>query len=287
MADYSSSKPAGGGAIYPENAVASEFYGRLEPLITPAQLKSRFLKGIPLILKIRDPETQQFFRITDDELKDYILTAMDEAENETGLFFMPTQFSEKLPYQRQDFEQFGYQQIGRKPISSIESLTVRLSDQSDIFVFPTEWIETGNLVHGQLNIIPLAFQGVQGGTGIIGGGIDGGSGTSVFFNSLWNREWVAALFNITYTTGFPNGMMPRLVNQLVGNIVTMQVLSQLAAAFSHATSTSLGIDGLSQSVSGPGPNRYTVRMKELQDQRNLLVRKLKKLFGTGIVVGTV
>lgn len=294
MAIYTGSKPAGTGDSgvgkqgkqYPEG-VAVTPWGRLEPLIDPDLLKSRFLKGIPLTLRIKDPTTREPYKITDDELKDYIEVAVDEAEQETNLILMPTQFVEKLPFQKQDFEAFGYFQLPHRPVMSIEALNVTLADTSDVFVFPTEWVETANLIHGQLNILPLAFQGIEGGNGVIGGGINAGGGTAVFFNSLWNRPWVAALFGVTYTCGFKDGLMPKSVNQLIGIIAAMQVLSQIAAAYAGQTSTSLGIDGMSQSVSTPGPNRYQVRMQELKDQRALLVRKIKKSYGGKFVVGTI
>ena len=287
-------KPAGAvdvgegtqGKQYPENAAFSA-WGRLEPLLTPEQVKTRFLMGVPMVLRIKDPETNKNFRITDEMLKDYIELAVSEAEEETGSIIMPTQFTEKLPFQKQDFEAFGYFQLPRRPIASIEALNVTLADGSDIFDFPTEWIETSNLIHGQLNIIPLAFQGIEAGTGIIGGGINAGGGTAVFFNSLWNRPWVAALFGVTYTAGWKDGMLPKPVNQLIGAIVAMRVLSQIAAAYALYTSTSLGLDGMSQSVSTPGPQRFQIRRQELAEERKLLVKKIKKIIGSSFVVGTV
>lgn len=297
MADYTNSKPAGNRELNPDGSVNTQGnqylenanttpWGRLEPLLTVDQLKSRFLKGIPLTLKIKDPETGKPYKISDEELKDYIETAVDEAEQELSLVLMPTQFTMKLPFQKQDFDNFGYFQLPHRPVASIEALNVQLADGSDIFVFPTQWIETSNLIHGQLNIIPLAFQGLAAGTGIIGG-TSAGQGTAVFFNALWNRPWVAALFGVVYTAGFKNGLMPKSINQLIGIIAAMQVLSQIAAAYAMVQSTSLGLDGMSQSVSTPGPQRFAKRMEELQAQRTLLVKKLRKSYGQKIVVGTV
>lgn len=283
MPIYTGSKSPPGG-LHPTNATATTF-NRLEPLLTVDQLKSRHLKGIPLTLKIKDPDTGKPYRIMDEELKDYIQSAVDEAEIETGLTLMPTKFKNKLPYQRQDFESLGYLQLPHRPIASIDSLTVRLSDESDVFTFPTTWIETANLIWGQINIQPLAFSGLDGANQVIGQ--DSATGTSVFFNNLWNRPWVAALFGVEYTTGFKDGLMPRVVNDLIGIIATMRVLSMIAAAYSQSTSTSLGIDGMSQSVGTPGPERFRVRIDELKEQRKLLNKKLKKIFGTSFVTGTV
>lgn len=269
---------------YPVNANASA-WGRLEPLLTPEQLKTRFLVGIPMVLKIRDPETKEFFKITDDMLKDYIELAVADAEEETSSVIMPTQFREKLPFHKQDFEQFGYAKLPRRPIASIEDFSVSLADGSDIFVFPPQWIETANLIRGQLNLIPLAFQGMYGGTGIVGAG--GTQGSSAFFNSLWARPWVAALFGVSYTAGWKDGLVPKVINNLIGTIAAMRVLSIIAAAYAGSTSTSLGMDGMSQSVSTPGPQRYAVRIEELKADRALYTKKIKKNLGLKVFSGTV
>jgi hypothetical protein len=67
----------------------------------------------------------------------------------------------------------------------------------------------------------------------------------------------------------------------------MRVLSMIAAAYAGSTSTSLGLDGMSQSIGTPGPQRYKVRMEELVAERALIVKKLKKAFGSKFTFGTV
>jgi len=62
---------------------------------------------------------------------------------------------------------------------------------------------------------------------------------------------------------FPRGKVPKPVNDLIGTIAAMEILSQLAqrtaifgVEFEH--------DGGSQSVSTPGPEIFTRRMQDLQ-----------------------
>lgn len=293
-ADYTNTKLAGGadaglgkqGRLWPENIVTTP-WGRLEPLLQPEELKSRFLKGIPMVLKVVDPETKKPVKITDQELKDYIERAVEIAETETSLMLMPGQFTEKLPFSKADYDQFGYWKLAHKPISSIEALNVVLADNNEVFAFPVNWLETGLLITGQLNLIPLAVQTLQGGVDVVGAPGGQLSPASAFFNNLWNRPWVASLFAVTYTAGFPDGMMPKTINELVGTIAAMRVLSMIAAAYAHQNSASLGLDGLSQSVSTPGPQRYAVRMQELKDDRTMLVKKIKRAGGAKIFTGVV
>ena len=286
------SKPAGAfdglerkqGPQYPLD-VAVDSWGSLEPLITAEQLKTRFLLAIPLTLRVKDPETGKPFKVTDAQITELIRVHVSTAEEETGLTIMPRQFVEKIPFSRQDWESFGYFRVNHRPVSSIEAFNCSLSDGSVAFAFPTEWLEMGNATTmGQINVIPLAFQAFSAGTGIIG---QGATGNATFFNAVVNRNWLAALFAVTYSAGFKNGLVPVPVNQLIGTIVAMEILSMLAAAYAQATSTSLNVDGLGQSVSGPGPARYQIRMGELDKQRQLLVKKLKGKYATKLVSGSI
>jgi len=92
---------------------------------------------------------------------------------------------------------------------------------------------------------------------------------------------VPALWQATYTTGFKEGRIPSAVNQLLGVIAAMEILSMLAITYSRSSSASLGIDGLSQSVSTPGPALFDVRIAALGEKRKWLVSKLKRQFGLG------
>lgn len=284
MADYTVSKPLPG-AIAPQGAIATP-WGRLEPLLTPEKLKIRHLLGIPLVTRLIDPQTKRAQTITDEMLKEFIQLAVNEAELDTDLTIMPTQYAEKLPYCRQDYDQYGYFKLTKHPVASLESLTIQLADGGDIFSFPLEWIEVGNMVYGQVNLVPIAYQTLTSG-GYAGASTIGVGGNSVFFNNLWNRDWVPALMYFKYTSGFPNGMVPTYVNELIGIVAAMRVLSQLGAMNARVTSQSLGVDGLSQSVSGSGPQIYVQRLQELDTQRKFIVKKLRASYQSNFVITAI
>src|SRR5579859_3543742 len=170
----SDSKPAGAfdglerkqGHQYPLE-VAVDSWGSLEPLITVDKLKTRFLLGVPMTLRVKDPETGKPFKITDTQLAELIRVHVSTAEEETGLVIMPRQFVERKEFSRQDWESFGYFRVNHRPMASIEALNCSLSDGSVAFSFPTQWLEMGNATTmGQINVIPLAFQAFGAGTGI-------------------------------------------------------------------------------------------------------------------------
>lgn len=273
MSDYTNSK-APTGAIYPIDALASS-WDYLEPLITPESLRINFLFGLPLI-SFKNPLTNEFAEIKDEDLKQIIIRAVSLAETELQVQIMPIQVTERHAYDQRLYQAFGYFRTNYRPVSSIEDLTIRTSNGDDIFRLPAEWIETGNLPVGQINIVPLypAFTNSATSTAPAG---------AVFLSLLKNAYWIPAFWNITYTAGFKDGQLPRIINELIGTIAAMEVLSMLAATAARTNGMSLSIDGLSQSFSTPGPQLYKIRIDELKDKKEMIVRKIRKMF-IGFVV---
>ena len=151
--DYSSAK-SGPGALLPGNASAVQ-WSRVEPLVTPLQLVSRHLFGVDLVSKVRDPVTGKFQIMTPDILKDFIDRAVSDTELEVGIDIFPNVIEEKQAFDQNLYLQYGYFRTERRPVAKIHCLSVSPSTNVDVFVVPPEWIETGRLHQGQINILPM------------------------------------------------------------------------------------------------------------------------------------
>lgn len=283
MSDFTDSK-AGKGEVYPSGQVETTFE-RSEPLITPAQLRSRILFGIPLVSGMKDPRTNKAAVMDDPTIADAIDRAVAIAELETGLIIFPTSIEEKLPWDIALYRSFGFLKLMKRPVASIEGLWITPSNDISVYQIPTEWLETANLHHGQLNIVPLTLALANTSSG--GGIPSGGPATAVFLALFGHAPWIPAFFKVQYTAGFSNGRLPKAVNSLVGIIAAMDILSMLAPTFGKASSASLSIDGMSQSVSNSGPQIFNLRLTDLEKQRVMLVGKLRVLYATRFVVGEV
>lgn len=280
MADYTASKP-GLNATYPVG-VREQCWGDAEPLITPAQLRMRHLFGIPLVSNMVDPVTGQRQIMTDPILQDTIERSISMAELETHLDIAPRQRQEKQAFDRQSYASLGYAKMERRPVVSLESLTVTGSNDVDLFVVPAAWVDTALLHTGQLNIIPLTIS--FGSAGFmtptdVSGGYGGGT---IFLSVLGQNPWIPQYWLYTYTTGFPEGQIPKIVNELVGCIAAIEILGLLASTNAKNSSHSIGIDGLSQSVSTPGPDLYNTRIEFLMNKKAVLIKKLRAMFGTAM-----
>lgn len=273
MADFRVTKDAVGG-VFPVDGGDST-WARTEPLITPEDLVDTYLFGIQLVSGMPDPDTGRRKRLTSPIIQKIIDKAVSKAEAETGLTIFPQQIKEKKPWDRQEYDSFGYFQLQKRPVASVQKVAVNLSNNQDIYEAPLDWVETGQLQWGQLNIIPLTIALTSGNPVAIPTTAGGALLLSIFQGK---SQWVASFWEITYVAGFPDAQLPKIVNELIGTIAAQDICSQLAATYGKSQGTSLSLDGISQSVSTPGPEIFTKRGKDLADERKLLVGKIKNLY---------
>lgn len=284
MADYGDSK-GGPGQVFLDGSDDDSAGGwsRSAPLITPEEVRRKHLFGIPLVSGTKDPVTKRAMVLTPDDIRDKIDDSVAMVEAETGLVLFPTQFEEKHAFDVQEYQSFGYFRLKKRPVTSIERMLVTPSNDIDVYEVPLDWVETANLHMGQVNIIPLTIALSKQGTLIP----TSAAGGAVFLAIFGYKSWIPAFWKIKYTAGFPSAKVPKVINELIGTVAAMEILSQLAATYAKNSSGSLSIDGLSQSVSTPGPEIFTKRLKDLADKRLLLTKKLKAMYGTTLFSGNV
>jgi hypothetical protein len=280
LADFSDSKKILG-KVWPDNATDASNV-EVEPLITASQLRDRFLFGLPLTSRIKDPLTGKYQQVSDTLINDLIYGAISQIETDFKIDIFPKQRKQKLPLDRTEYNNFGFMQLDHTPVASIEKLTVSPASGVDVYEVPKDWIETAYLVRGQVNIIPM-------GIGTISQGMLGGAEASgaMFLTAIQFTNWLPAFWAITYTTGYPDGQLPRVVNEIIGCVAAIEILGMLAATFAQSTSTSLGIDGMSQSIATPGPTLFMTRIQQLEEKYNKLGGRLRAFYGHNIFVGNV
>ena len=113
------------------------------------------------------------------------------------------------------------------------------------------------------------------------------AGGAVFLSILAQNNIIPAYWRITYTTGWQNGIFPVAVNELIGLQAARQILEKIYATYVNATSHSLGIAGMSQSIGAPQLKALEGRLEQMEKQAESLWRKLRRSFGQGLVMGAV
>lgn len=262
--------------MYPVHALqTSGLLQRMEPFLTPEQLLSRFLKGIPLTF----PNGDSFSM---DELKDRINLAQNTAELNLKFTVTRELRQEKLPFKQEDYKAYIHLTAEQGPLCTIHQLAIVSADKNNIFELPPEWIEASNFAKSIINVIPLlAAYGVNSVQGAVG------NGGIAFLTVIDGLNWVPAYWQIQYTSGVSNeqGLVPKIVNEYIGCIAAIDILSEIAATFIF-NSQSQSQDGISQSSSGPGPRVYQPRIDDLTKKADELEKKLRGIFSRKFFLST-
>jgi hypothetical protein len=221
---------------------------------------------------------------TDAELKDRIYLAQNEAEILLKTTITRESFKEKVPFDRSLYQSFIQITSANGPIISLEYLSIVSADTTQIFTIPSTWIEAANFSSNIIHVIPLlAAYGMN----TVTGSAPGNAGVA-YLTILGGLSFVPAFWEISYTAGLSNieGNVPAVVNELVGCIATIDLLSQIAPNFS-TTSQSQSQDGISQASSGPGNRIYAQRIDELEKKKEDLVKKLRNIFSRKYFINNV
>ncbi len=279
MADFTNSigSPV---AVYPVDAIDGQPWSRVEPLVTPELLARRFLLGIPLSSFLPDPLTNEFTILNNDDLQDFILRAVGLVEMDTHLYIFPVQFDDRKSLDKNELDSWGYFKMNNIPILSVDRITIKPNSSQELWVLPNEWVANGQFNKGIINIIPLIpsnsvdFVAAAGGNG------------AVFLLSLLNSAYIPNYWSIRYTAGFPNGQVPRIVNELVGIYAAQEILSSLGTT-NRVNSASTGMDGMSQSTGTAGPNIYDPRIKLLEERKLKIIQRIKGMYGLKIPMSNI
>jgi hypothetical protein len=250
---------------YPVLSVkTSNLMQRVEPLLTPKKLISRYLKGLDLS------------SYDDDDLKDKIMLAMNEAELLIDTSITPVVRKEKHPFDRNLYVKFIHIMANFGPVLQINRLSIQSSNNKNIFSIPADWIEAARFFQKQINVIPLT---VVGATGVTQGQPTGAAGLAFIAAMQGGINWVPSYWEIEYVTGVCNkeGHVPVVVNELIGVIAAIDILGNLGPLNAN-TSIAISHDGISQSSSNPGPALYQTRIGELTAKKDEYVKKIRKTY---------
>jgi hypothetical protein len=263
MVDYTNLKEFDN-KVYPvEVHETSNLFKRIEPLMTPSKLVTKYLSGIVLD------------GYTTDQIQQEIEYAMNEMELMLGIDLVKTQYMERLPFDRNLYKAFVYCKCNHGPILSVEELSITSSNGEMIYKLPPTWLEMGQAHRRQINLIPILS--IFGATGLTDG--QPSNAGLVFLQAINNFTWLPAFWKIKYTAGVSKteGQVPIVVNDLIGMTATIEILSSLQAKILY-NQTSISQDSISQSVSGAAGKTYQPRIDELKENRERMMRKVKAKF---------
>lgn len=239
-------------------------------LISASELKEKYLFGTPLINK-------NGVEMSDSTIEGFITSATNQLENYLNLLFKKQIYSETLQFTATDFMNWSYLRCTYPVVCPI--LIEGFLNTTKQCTYPREWLSSKVssdkvLWHRNLYIVPAGnstqITQAQLFTGIIPN------------LSYLGLATIPNYWTVTYVTGFDK--IPEILVDIVAKLSAINVLQIISdlILMPGITSFSLGIDGLSQSLSSKG---YDGRIKAYLDDLTRRLLPQAKDYYKGIIFG--
>lgn len=208
---------------------------KTEPLLDVETYKKRYLFGVDL----RDGNGDE---IEDSVIESYLCAAQDYIEHILEAPIEPQEFTEHLDYKLSEYRTYVYLQLSKYPIVEVDEVNLSFGNGFRI-EFPEEWYKVYGKP-GQIQLLPTfgTFQRL----------IFTSSG-QVAPSVLYGR-YAPQILEVKgkYGIGDDEGRVQPIINQAIGlyaSIYMLQMLGDIGPGGPGVSSTSVSMDGLSQSLS--------------------------------------
>jgi len=246
------------------------------------ELKELYLFGVDLSDDRGNPYPPALFA-------HYIRSAVDWLEKKLMLPILPKRFVEEChDYYKPDYNKYIWLKLLSSPVIGVEECKLVLPGEQVVKVFEQDWLHLQRF-DGQLQMVP--------GTGTAGTILLGASGAWLPL-IYGNNKFIPDVFRVTYEAGFgrpskpgstskPDPELdnfPANIKHCVGMLASLgpfNIAGDLIVGAGIA-STSLGIDGLSQSVSSTASATnagFGARIIEYQKELKDMIPSLQRYYG--------
>lgn len=246
-------------------------------VISTTELEELYFFGIPIVDHLGN-------KISNEVIQFYIDAAQKEIENYLSLKIVRQAVRENRDYYYDDWIQWNYMPTSY-PVVSPLSLK-GYANSSLQLEYPSIWLSSKkqapdeDMYHRIINLVPAA-----GGVTTISGGVIGLSPYIGFFGN----KTVPNYWEVTYVTGF--NKVPKDIIDAIGKLASMSlfiILGEIVLGPGIA-SKSIGIDGLSQSVSSTASatfSAFSARIEQYNKDLQRMKLEMKARY-VGIVFGVM
>lgn len=258
----------------PNLSFTSSFKKNTGLLLSAKELRENYLYNIHLNNNILD-------NLSDDAINFHIADAQEQIENFLNIKLKKQIYVDNLHFLNDEWRTWGYM-VTTYPVSCALSLEGFLNTTKQV-TYPREWLtvkKNGDekLNHRALYIVPAGST-----TSISSSVIFAGIVPQLGY--LGSRS-IPYYWTAVYTTGFD--VIPQDILGAIGKLASIPLLLQAgenALGRPGLTSTSISIDGLSQSIASQ-PGVYGARVKAyMEDLNNRILPQMKSVY-KGIIFGS-
>lgn len=203
--------------------------------LTAKYLKENYLTGFTFTGSDNQELPPSFF-------EEKLANAIARLEDITHIDVLQREIcGEKHDYITTDYLNYAFMQLYRVPAQSVSEVRAVYPTGQTIQVFPQEWVRL-YVEHSQFHLVPTSGSLAQ----VL---LGGGNGYLPFIFA--GLSYLPQLWEVDYVSGFATDAIPRDIVSAIcklASIEVLQIMSDLLGPLGIASS-SLGIDGMSQSIS--------------------------------------
>lgn len=198
------------GVKTPFNVISCAPFSRVQPLITPDQLKERYLFGIDLT----DESDNE---LPDDTFQHFIDAAVSYLEHKLDIIISPVKVKEKYDYRQQDYVNFNFLQLKKRPLAELVSLKAKFPTNRELVDYPVEWyVVEQEAAQIQLSPVEGSFSGL-----IV---TNGAAYVPLIYGT---KSYWPHLFEVEYVAGFEDDKIPVIINEMIGMQAAISIFEVL------------------------------------------------------------
>lgn len=252
---------------FPPNRVTTDAFESGSPMVTPQDLKTRYLFGIDLT----DNKGNE---IPKEVLEHAINTAVSYLEHKLDIVILKRGFDERYDYRQVDYTQFNFIQLKKRPAIAVTEMKAKFPNNVDLVTYPPEWFvleKEGAQI--QLSPVEGTFSGL-----VV---TQGGSYVPLLYGA---KDYWPHLFQIKYTAGFEHDCIPTVINDMIGMqaaIRLFEILGDIALGTPGVTSESVSIDGANtskQTGGGAKNSVFSARIDSYKTQMKEYIETVRKYY---------
>ena len=205
-------------------------------ILSPSELKDLYFFGVPLI-------DQQGNVMSDQTISTYIQSAQEEIEHYLDIKLNKQIFKENLDFSRSDWMQWGFLRT-TYPVNEVFTLNGFVNKVQQVQV-PNEWLSIKKASRSNMKFRQVHVVAVGSTIGVSHNMIYNGVAPFAFLNNAHIPNY----WEVEYCTGFD--VIPKDLLNFIGKLAAVNIFHIMGDLILGAgiASQSIGIDGLSQSIS--------------------------------------
>lgn len=245
----------------PEQA---ETYDRYEALPGAKDLMDNYLFGIPF-------DDGNGNSVKAKMINHYLDVAKSRFEHKFDVPLTPRRFVEPHDYKIQDWDKFGYIQLFKCPVLTVDQVQLQYIRGQNMIDLPTEWVRIYNAV-GQIQIVPTSAA--------ISQFVISGSGNMPHIFGA--KDYFPSLIYVSYTAGYDTDKIPYLIVHwlcLHAAIELLRIAGDLVLNPGVAN-ISIGLGGLSQSIGTTKSNKgaFSGRVEDYKNDLEDLTKDVLRFY---------